>query len=252
MNQELPDIDEIIPEVEEGETRQWLTTYADMITLLLTFFVMMLAISSLDNERFEEVMTSIQFTLGSSSAIGGKKGRLEMQNTTRQAISRPSGRDLEPLLKNLREAFKEKDLDDAIAMRIRGNKIVLRTKGPVLFTSGSTTLAPQAAPILRQIAKVIRDHPRYRLDIKGHTDNQPLSGGRLKDNWELSAVRATEVLRFLVGAGAPARRLTATGLAGTDPLAPNTSDANRAKNRRVEFVLEKLQRPEQDRSFTPF
>ena len=86
---------------------------------------------------------------------------------------------------------------------------------------------------------IAREYPEYTINIKGHTDDIPIATERFPSNWELSAVRATTVLKYLIGKGISARRLTATGYGDSDPLVPNTSDRNRAVNRRVEFVLEK-------------
>lgn len=242
MENNLNEISEIISEAEESEAKQWLITYADMITLLLTFFVMLLAISSLDTERFEEVMNSIQFTMGASQAMGGKPGRLDPQDVMRQSQATPSGRQHEPLLKDLKENMKDKEIKDSLAIRVQGNKIILRTQKDVLFHPGSAILGPGSHKMLDLIAKIVKDHPGYRLDIQGHTDPKPIKTAKIADNWELSALRATAVLRYLIKKRVSPRRLTATGYADTDPLAPNTSPENMAKNRRVEFVLEKRHR----------
>ena len=226
---------------EEGEddTREWLTTYADMVTLLLTFFVMLLAISSLDAERFEKIMTSIQFTLGASVAPGGLTGRIDVHDVQQRNLSQVTGTENEPLLKDLRQMVDKKNLDDRVQVIEQGDKVIVRVKGQALFASGSAELNPGALPLLDQLAKIVKSFPDYKLDLAGHTDSRPVSGGKMPSNWELSALRATAVLRQLIERGVSPRRMTATGYAHTDPLAPNTSDDNMAKNRRVEFVLEK-------------
>ncbi len=239
MAQEFEHLSEIVSQAEEGESRQWLTTYADMVTLLLTFFVMLLAISNVDHERFENVMKSIQFTLGASVAPGGQSGRIDLHSIKRKNLSPPSGADTEPLLKDMRQMIKDKDIDDAVEVYSQFGKIILRIKGQVLFESAKANLKPESFEVLKQIARIFRDYPSYRLHISGHTDNLPIKTRQFDNNWDLSALRATSVLRFLLDQGISASRLTATGYGSTDPLAPNTSDENRARNRRVEFVLEK-------------
>lgn len=226
-------------EEDERESRAWLITYADMVTLLLAFFVMLVAISSLDNKRFDHVMTSIHATLGASQALGGRLGRIDVHATKRRVGAKITGTEDEPLLKDIRQMIKKKNLDDAVSVYAQDNKIIMRVKGQVLFTSASSELERRAAKVLDQIAKIIKDNPDYRLDVGGHTDSRPISTAKFNSNWELSALRATAVLRFLVEQGVNPRQLTATGYAGTDPLAPNTSPENMARNRRVEFVLEK-------------
>ena len=229
-------------EDEEKESRAWLVTYADMVTLLLAFFVMIVAISSLDTKRFDHVMTSIHTTLGSATSLGGRLGRIDVHATARRIGAKITGTEDEPLLKDIRQMIKKKNLDDAVSVYAQDNKIILRVKGQVLFTSASSQLERGASKVLDQIARIIRDNPDYRLDVGGHTDSRPISTPKFNSNWELSALRATAVLRFLVEQGVNPRQLTATGYADTDPLAPNTSPENMARNRRVEFVLEKRER----------
>jgi chemotaxis protein MotB len=229
-------------EEDEEEGRAWLVTYADMVTLLLTFFVMLVAISSMDRKRFDHVMTSIHTTLGSSPAMGGRLGRIEVFDTRRRVGALVTGAAEEPLLKDIRQRIKLKNLDEAVEVATQDNKVILRVKGQVLFPTASADLSPGAGNVLDQIARIIGDYPEYRLDVGGHTDSRPIRTSKFDSNWELSALRATAVLRYLVGRGVNPRQLTATGYADTDPLAPNTSPENMARNRRVEFVLEKRER----------
>jgi len=230
-----------LPE-EDDSGGDWITTYADMVTLLLTFFVMLVAISSVDVQRFEKIMMSIQYSLGAGVAQGGRMGRIDLHETRRKSLSMPTGRENEPLLQDIREMINKKNLDDAVQVVQEGQKVIIRVKGQVLFGAGSASFDPQARKVLGEIARIVQSYPGYRLDIGGHTDPRPIKTARFQDNWELSALRATSVLRYLVSQGVPPRRLTATGYAATDPLVPNTSQENMTKNRRVEFVLEKKER----------
>ena len=226
-------------EEPEGDGREWLLTYADMVTLLLTFFVMLLSISSMDNERFDKIMTSIQYTLGASVAPGGQLGRIDVHALRQRNLSQMTGTEDEPLLQDIRQMIKKKNLEDSVQAIKQGDKIILRVKGRLLFLSGSTQFDKRAAGVLSEVARLIKRYPNYRLDIQGHTDSRPIHNDKFASNWELSALRATAVLRYLIKQGVSPRRLTATGYADTDPLVPNTSPENMAKNRRVEFVLEK-------------
>lgn len=221
---------------------EWIVTYADMVTLLLTFFVMLVAISSVNTERFEKIMHSIQYTLGAGVAPGGRVGRIDTHDVRRRSLSTPTGSENEPLLEDVREAINQKDLKDSVQVVQQGNKVILRVKGQVLFPSSSSQFDPRAKKILDELAKIVMQHPEYRLDVGGHTDPRPISTPKFDSNWELSALRATAVLRYMVDRGVNPRRMTATGYADTDPIAPNTSLENMAKNRRVEFVLEKKER----------
>ena len=107
----------------------------------------------------------------------------------------------------------------------------------MLFNSGSADLLPEAGYILSDIVQIIRNNPHYDVDIQGHTDNHPINTAKFASNWELSAIRATTVLRYLIEDGISQERLTATGFADLRPVASNYTPEGRSKNRRVEFVL---------------
>jgi len=100
-------------------------------------------------------------------------------------------------------------------------------------------LNPSAIPIFDDLIDILFDYPDYNINIKGHTDNIPISTEIFPSNWELSAIRATTVLKYVISRGVNPDRLTATGYGDVMPLLPNTSEENRTQNRRVEFVLEK-------------
>jgi chemotaxis protein MotB len=225
-------------EAEEEDGKGWLTTYADMVTLLLTFFVLLATLSQAHEAKFKEVMQSIQYALGAEASRQGLTGRIDLHQVPDKDLSTASGLEEEMLLKDLRQRVKQKNLDDLIQLHREGRKVVIRVKGHALFASGSADLNDQAKEVLRQIVDMLHDYPGYKVDIKGHTDDLPISTPKFASNWELSALRATSVLRFFMKNGVAPYNLTATGYADTDPLAPNTSDENRALNRRVEFVLE--------------
>jgi chemotaxis protein MotB len=230
--------EELRDAAEDAESKQWLTTYADMVTLLLTFFVLLATMSQANEAKFKEVIQSIQFALGAEKAKGGQVGRVDLHQVPDRELTHSTGLEEEMLLKDLRQKVKRKNLDDVVQVFRDGRRLVFRVKGRALFTSGSAELTPESQKVLDEILAMVRGYPRHHLDIKGHTDDIPIHTPEFASNWELSAIRATRVLRFFVDHGMASYRMTATGYADTDPLAPNTNEANRALNRRVEFVLE--------------
>jgi len=147
----------------------------------------------------------------------------------------------------LRDKLK-KLTDLGLKVEIRRNRMVIRLPGDVLFASGDDKLRPDGIKVLNQVADVIRNDRqlsgRY-FQIAGHTDNKPLKGGRFLDNWGLSAMRAREVLVYLItpldpkdgGGGLAPDHLHAAGYGDTDPVVKNDTDADRQQNRRVELVL---------------
>ncbi|MBU2552234.1 MAG: OmpA family protein [Proteobacteria bacterium] len=236
------------PESWEDEgIGEWIVTYADMVTLLLTFFIMLFSISALDAAKFKEIVASIQKGLGQQTVIVEVQSATAPQKTpiAPKPPPPPPRRTLAQedlygkLLKDVQTMVRKKRLGEYIVIQEETNRLVIRVVGHVLFDSGQAELNPQSYPILDDIAQIIQDHPKYRVNIKGYTDDRPISTVQFPSNWELSAVRATTVLRYMVSKSIDPGRMTGTGYGDLMPLAPNDSPENRAKNRRVEFVLEK-------------
>ncbi|MDY6825219.1 MAG: flagellar motor protein MotB [Thermodesulfobacteriota bacterium] len=226
---------------DEGDEGNWLVTYADMMTLLLVFFVLLFSISVMDLKKFKDALQSIQVGLGSDKPPVALLKVIEEDAAPKQivlenVIGLKSRKDR--LLDEMSEFLYEHRSNENVRLDIEDGKIKLRITGHALFDSGSAELNAEAAPILAEITRIIKRYPDFKINIKGFTDNIPISTPRYPSNWELSAIRATSVLKFLVNRGVDENRLTATGYGELNPLVPNTSEANRAKNRRVEFVLE--------------
>jgi chemotaxis protein MotB len=241
--------------LEEEPTGGWLVTYADLMTLLLTFFILLFSISSLNLAKFKQALAAIQVSLGETTpAVGlleildgpavpfgiAKKGSGSTQPKGKKvALENLIGLKSRDIYRDIKRFVHKRQVGDHILVYVDGSKVVIRVKGKVLFASGISILNPGATPILNDITEIVSRHPEYRLRIAGHSDNIPISTAQFPSNWELSAVRATTVLRFLIDKGIDPKRLTATGYGSLLPLVPNTTEANRARNRRVEFVLEK-------------
>ena len=143
------------------------------------------------------------------------------------------------LFEDLTRFTRSSSEKEFLSTRIQDGRIIVNINGKALFGSGSASLNPSAAPVIDDLVDVLYEYPEYGINIKGHTDDLPISTEIFPSNWELSAIRATTVLKYLISRGLLPDRLTATGYGDAMPLLPNTSEENRAQNRRVEFVLEK-------------
>ena len=133
--------------------------------------------------------------------------------------------------------IQKKDLVENVEATFVEGRIVLRIGGQVLFDTGSADLLPEATKVLEGVIQIIKEYPQYHVEIQGHTDNRPIHTPEFASNWELSAIRAATVLRYLIGKGIPGDRLSATGFADLRPLASNDTPEGQQRNRRVEFVL---------------
>jgi len=134
----------------------------------------------------------------------------------------------------------KKGLEGLIGANFEDGVITIRAPGDVLFAKGEVNLSDKGREVILAMKDFFAQHPDQTINIRGYTDDmQPVSGSRFRDNWEVSSLRAVNVLRLLMQMGVESKRLTSTGLADMNPLFPNTTDEYRAQNRRVEFILEK-------------
>jgi chemotaxis protein MotB len=228
---------------EEHENHErWLVSYADFITLLFAFFVVMYSISSVNEGKFRTVSesikaalnpivsppnTSIPFTIGQNKAA--------KIDPAIESIKEPALRRLRQIIRTLKE---ETQIEVMTLKELTNGDIVLTLPETVLFRSGESTLRPEAYPFIQAISDVLIELDRH-VRVEGHTDNVPIATAQFPSNWELSATRAVTVVRaFFEQYGVPADHLTAVGHADSRPLADNLTPENRAKNRRVEIVVQ--------------
>ena len=212
---------------EEGSPA-WMATFADMMSLLLTFFILMYAIASQNTARvLHEVLGIEEKSLGVIDLIDEITIKKSLQELT--GLNNP----------NILDDMDDIAEDSAMAVDTNEAKVVVRVPGANLFKPGQADLQLSGRPVLDGVIAVIRKYPDYKIHIQGHTDDDPISTEKFPTNWELSAARATAVLRYFFDKGVEPEKMTATGYADTFPLASNDTDQGRTLNRRVEFVLEK-------------
>lgn len=239
--------------MQSDDSAEWLTTYADLMTLLLVFFVLLFSLSTFKVEKFEKLLKSIRVNPGMGQPTASLIEFMELPEAIETELSIEQFTGLkksktnkpgveqkeEEILDDINQFITQKRLGKDIALEILDGKIVIRVRGKILFNSGKADLSPSAEPILDEITSIINEYVEYSVNIKGHTDNVPISTRKFDSNWDLSAIRATAVLKYLIKNGVPPKRLTATGFGELFPIVPNNSKKNKATNRRVEFVLEK-------------
>ena len=205
---------------------EWLMTFGDMMALLLTFFVLLIGISSPDPGKYDKAMKSI------SEALGGAPASQE-ELMVSEKVAEAS---FENLGSQVEEIIKEGNLQDVVEVKVNERGVVLNIVGGALFRSGSARLGKGIKPLLLDIAFTVEKLP-YKIIVEGHTDDQKTRGGPYPSNWELSAARAASVVRFMVEQGGVApNRFSAIGYAHYRPLYAPTPE-NRVKNRRVELII---------------
>lgn len=231
--------EELLSDEEGG---QWLTTFADMVTLLLAFFVLLFSMSVLDQKQFTDSFLTVREVFGgdnqnllTSKVRQDDSAILESVRLQKQLIEAQR-----KVYSDMRTYLNKKGLEGQIGAVFDEGVITLRLPSAAMFKSGSVTLSPDGYKLLEEMRQIFLKNKAQMINIKGYTDDIPPGrNGRYKDNWELSALRAVNVLRYYIRNGIESDRLTATGLGDLDPLMPNINEANRAQNRRVEFVFER-------------
>lgn len=236
--------------VEEGAPA-WMATFGDMMSLLLTFFVLLLSFATMDVIKFRQMVGSLKMAFGSSEDatnffpvmaptpvdFGSKPSSPQLQILDLPTGSPGRGRDAR-MLSAVERMVAEKNLSSLVEVENQDRGVVLRVKGEVLFDPASDRLRPESFVFLEEIVRLARSFPNT-ISIEGHTDDQPIKGStQFPTNWHLSTARAISTLRYFSEvAGIDANRLAAAGYAHTRPLVPNDTPEHRATNRRVEFVF---------------
>ena len=238
-----------ILEAEEAGAR-WIVTYADMMTLILVFFILLYTLNKYEEESFRSLIETVQVLDGDGNQVSvidfaTKQGRNPepLQVVEEMLGLNPATHPIENLkpaiVSELESMIENTDLSESVDLAFEGDQINLQIDGRFLFASGKAELKDSAKVIFANLTVLFRQNADYKIAIQGHTDDLDIRTVQFPSNWELSAIRATTVLRYFIQEGIDPERMTATGYADFIPLVYNDSPENRARNRRVEFVLEK-------------
>jgi len=203
----------------------WLTTFADVMSLMLTFFVMLFAATHLDKSKMED-------------ALGSLRGALGMMDRTKPVIvSSPEiVRESEQIAEKIHYAVVSRGMGSEVQVKLVKGGVRISLASPILFDLGKAGLRPQILPLLDEISAIIKPLPN-EIIVEGHTDNLPIHTERFPSNWELSAARAISVARYFIQEGITPSRIGVVGYADSRPLFPNDTPEHRQKNRRVEIFV---------------
>ena len=253
-------------EVSEGAP-EWMTTYSDMVTLLLTFFVLLFSMATVDKQKFEQVAVSLRaaFMSNNSEGMYDYKEGTEVYSITEsinsgdiledgdEAFNRgkssEDGTDLrgkggqaeklEEFIERVEKLASDMELDDYVKVIDEKTHLTLRIDSVILFDLGKADIKDSGKEALQKIGELLKELDNGAV-IQGHTDNLPINTLLFPTNWELSTKRATNVVLFLIAdSGVDPTKLTATGNGEFRPIAPNDTEENRQKNRRIDIVIEK-------------
>lgn len=220
---------------QETDDSNWLTTYGDMMTLLLAFFVLLYSFSSINAEKFQTVIESLKGKLGVLE--GGKTISSSELITAGAKSEKVSLQEFDRIHSKIAKYVENKNLEDKIKLEMTERGLTIRFTGKVLFDLGEARIKEGSYEILDKIAGIIDQVPT-QIMVEGHTDNLPINNSKYPSNWELSTTRATNVVRYFIEHNEinPAK-LLAAGYAKYKPIKPNDSPKNRASNRRVDVIV---------------
>lgn len=223
---------------EHDNLERWLITYADLITLLLAFFIMMYTFSKNDTQRYQELTGQLKtiFTGGSSvAAQGNTVGKVPFDISVKAPGSNGDVKD--KLEEEIDKINKNESPQNNISIVNDERGIVIRVMDQTFFDQGKADLKDKARQTLDTIAPVIKSISNH-IRVEGHTDNTPIATAEFRSNWELSVRRATEVVRYFIEKrGLEPSRVSAAGYAEYRPLAPNDTAENKSRNRRIEIIV---------------
>jgi chemotaxis protein MotB len=239
---------------EEHENHErWLVSYADFITLLFAFFVVLYSTSRVDNKRMQQVVHAIKFAMHFKGTGGVDKMPIfdgppseggcianvgTDKKTKHEEIHKVENlrRKLENKLNSL---LQNRPLDtNTVTFQVEGKRLIIRLSAARFFDPSQAAIRPEVLPILDAIVGELLDLNRH-IRIEGHTDDSPVNSSRFRDNWDLSSSRAAAVASYIQRAyRLEGRMLSAAGYSSTRPLVPNDSPGAREANRRVEMAIE--------------
>jgi len=225
-------------ECDEGAP-EYMLTYGDMMTLLLCFFVLLLSMADMDAKKFQLAATSFQ------NALNGVLESMPTVAIHEEVLQPKLGGDAQnkriaaDAARKIRQVI-EKDgiLKKAVTVKVTDKGIAIRISDPVGFKVGSDKIEPKFRDVLLKILDIIQEMPDRMIRVEGHTDNTPIHSSRFPSNWELSAARALSVVKLFYKNGEDPTKLSALGYGEFHPIAPNTTEENKRKNRRIEIFVE--------------
>lgn len=220
------------PPENKGGAPGWMTTYGDMVTLLLTFFVMLYASSTIDTQKYIQIVNSLRGALGGN--VGVLNNGASVQNigdkTTENLVYRR-------LLEQLTRVVSQRGLEGKVEISTTDEGIVLSFKERLFFRIGSADILIEAYSILNEVGTILKEH-ELPIRVEGHTCDLPIKNYKFPSNWELSAIRAINVVRYLIENSKIKPELISSAAYGQyRPIVENHNEENRARNRRVDIII---------------
>ncbi len=231
-----------------GGAPEWMATFADLVTLLMCFFVLLFAMSTIQEETFKELVQSLKSALGVQQVpeTGTREGLImhadtDSSESKEHAVDELGGmvqKEVEEIVSDVRELIMFNKLGGQVRVEETEDGAVITIADMVLFGPGEVQLTEDGRIVMEKVFMVLAQF-HYPLTVSGHSDAMPMAHPNISSNWELSTNRATSVVRFLISMGIDPVQLKAQGFAHYRPVADNGTPEGRSKNRRVEITYER-------------
>lgn len=221
-------------EEKKENSERWLLTYSDMITLLMIFFIVLYTISTVNSQKFQQIAASLGKTFDGTNYVVGQYSGNSILDSIKTANNANTNNTIESQLDKL---IKQNNLQDMVTYKVEERGFVISLNDTLLFDTGSADVKPDQKATLIKIGNILKTMPNY-IRVEGHTDDVPINNSQFHSNWELSVIRATNVVKILVNdVKIDPAKISAVGYGEYRPIVPNDSDKNRQLNRRVDIVI---------------
>jgi len=216
----------------------WMSSFSDLVTLLLTFFVLLLSMANFDPVKMQSLSESLQDAFGVLQSFPTIPIHPFVEIPKKSGDEQKKKQSLKDAEK-IKDVVQSKSLDEAVKVEVTDKGIAIMLRDPVGFASGSADLKEQGKDILRDIGDIIKENSGLKVRIEGHTDDVPIRSARFRSNWDLSSARSLSVVELLAAqTGIHPSNMSAVGYGEYRPLAPNTNAENRSKNRRIQIFVD--------------
>lgn len=231
---------------EDAGAPAWVVSYSDMVTLLLTFFVLMFAIGETEQEKFQRVVVSLRDALKGTTNLehdvytGNQDSQYQIVSTETSPdeieLLAAVKQEMEKIISDLQKLIETNSMEGQITAEMTPRGAIISISNVAVFPIGKAQLTDLGRHTIQDITRILQAFP-YHVKVEGHTDNTPINTDEFPSNWELSTRRASEIVRFLIDKGISPTQLSAEGFAEFHPVATNFTAAGRSQNRRVELVI---------------
>lgn len=232
---------------DEGGGDEWLTTYGDLVTLLLCFFVLLFSMSSVDAQKFKSIANSLRVSFAGGSSVGMLQNgdslvdlkEIPKENEEEKEVQKEDP--MEQIYNRVQKIIISEGLSDQITVKKTERGVLLAFSDDVLFDKGQADLKTEVKKTLYSFGEILKKYDK-KIRIEGHTDNIPIKNYKFDSNWELSTDRAISVVKYYTEELPVNERISpnafeVAGLAEYSPVAPNDTEENRQKNRRIEMII---------------